>query len=162
MRQRIKEIYINKSNVEKCSHPKATTLSMIAIVISSFFLYAQLARAGDALLGLIIVVSLLVLFLCVEPNVNAFLPIKRVRTFDKNPPLLFLLSSALISLVLAVALLSEFIPIEGGQSILKDYSSLLAVARHVVALLAIGLILLLIWPYLREMDLTIDVTRVEK
>jgi hypothetical protein len=162
MLQRIKGIYLRKSSIEKCRHPKTTTLSMIAIISSSFFLYAQLVRNGDPLLGVINVLSLLVFFLLVEPNVNALLPIKRVRIFDKKPPLLFFFASALIFLVLAIAILSEFIPIEGGHMILKDYSSLFTAARYSVALLIIGLILLLTWPYVRKMDLTIDIERVQQ
>ncbi len=162
MLQRIKGVYLRKSCIEKCRHPKTTTLSMIAIVSSSFFLYVQLARNGDPLLGVIAVLSFLVFFLLVEPHVNALLPIKRVRIFDKNPPVLFLFASAILFLISALVVLGEFIPVEGGHMILKDYSSLFTVVTYSVELLIIGLIFLLTWPYAREMDLTIDIARVQR
>jgi len=133
---------------------------MIAIVVSGFFLYAQLVRTGDRLLGLTNVVFLLGFFLLVEPHFNGLLPIRRVQIFDENPPLLFLFASGLLSFVSAIVFLGESILFTSGRMIQVN-DSILAVARHVIALFITGLILQFTWPYLKEMDLTIDVTRVE-
>jgi hypothetical protein len=157
MCRKIREMYGEKAGAEKCTHPKAMALFMIVIVSASFFLYSEMAKAGSTFLGLVCVASLLGVSILVEPHLNVFLPFRRIRAFDKNPALLLIFSCILILVISIAGLLGS--PLLIGES---DFPNISIILRYAMTLLILGIVFQLAWPYLKNMDLSIEVTPAEE
>ena len=154
-----KDFFSIKKNLGDCSHRKAVTLSTIAIVSWVLFMFSQLVKTGRPLLGLICVASLLGLAFLVEPHLNILVPFRRLRIFDNSPPLLIIFSSILISFISMAYYVATFFFVK--DLIAGAFSYLSVVLRLVTSLFVAGVIFRLIWPQLRDMDITIEVVPAE-
>jgi hypothetical protein len=126
---------------------------MLIIVVISLFLFGKLFKVGEGLLSLLIAFTFFGFWIIVDPTINQFVPLKRLRFFDDKPYWLFFASAFLLALFLGlriVFLRSFFTPTFNLM--------LMGITTYLIC----GVILRFFWPYLKLMDLSIEVTSVEE
>jgi hypothetical protein len=126
---------------------------MLFIVVISLFLCGKLFKVGERLLSLLIAFTFIGFWIMIDPIINQFIPLKRLRFFDEKPYWLFIASAFLIALFLGLRIV--FLRL---CSALTFNLMLMGIITYLIC----GVILRFFWPYLKFMDLSIEVTSVEK
>jgi hypothetical protein len=135
------------------SHPKAMTVLLGFIVTFSACLYYQLLTQGAALLGLVQAGALILGWGLIDPRVDILFPLK--RSFDEMPPIAIIAEAYILSLASAFSLGAGYLL--GIYSTVTAYVLALGLAPYILFLLLSGIVLQLAWPYVREMDISIEI-----
>ncbi|MEM3062362.1 MAG: hypothetical protein QW303_02280 [Nitrososphaerota archaeon] len=139
----------------ECKHPKAMTLFMIIAFAIAAILYYQLNQLGSPLIGLLIAIAIVASWSFLDPRALAPFKLK----LDENPPSTLIAEGLIIALIGGILIIGS--ATIGLHSLAYAYSLAVLIGKYAVGLMASGLILQLAWPYLKEIEVSIEVEEQE-
>jgi len=143
-----------------CKHPKAMSFFMLGILGVVLWLFFELSRRGAALWGLLVGIVVVAVWGWADPRVQVLMPLKPVRLVDENPAVSLvacaygLLGSVGLATVAGIYL--------GVYRLSSVYDLLVLLLEYGLGLLVAGVVLQLAWPYLKEMDISIEIEQFDK
>ncbi len=133
-------------------HPKALTVLLAFMVSLTVFLNYQLFTLGAPLLGLLQAAALIIGWGLIDPRVDTLVPLK--RSFDEVPPTSIVAEGYVLGLASALSLGAGYMLHLYSTPTLYTLATILA--SYVIFLLAVGIVLQILWPYLKEIEITVE------
>jgi len=156
--KRIEKKYVEKIGAVECRHPNAMTLSFIGTIAIIGALCIQLMKSYT-FLAFMLALATAVFWSLADPRVNSLVPIRRIRIFDENPPATFIAGGYMLLLMGALGLFSKYLLdkyILGVPNYSVLYNLAIDIARYALVLLAAGILLQIAWPWLKEIEISVE------
>jgi len=138
----------------RCTHPRAMTMMMGCVLISAIWVYYQVLIKGLPLTGLIVAGMMILFWGLLDPRVSTkFLP---KETFNRSPPTTLIAEAYLLALFSVLVLVIGCSI--GAYDLFKVYTLAVILVESIVILSTSGLILMLAWPYVREISISLELS----
>lgn len=148
-----------KPGVErKPPHPKAMTLFMLVSFAAAAAIYYQLSQMGSPLIGLLIAAAMVSSWSLLDSRANILIPSKLL--LDRYPPSTLIAEGWIAALTGGVAVAAAILT--GVYKLTYLYGLAVLIGKYAVALMVAGLILQLAWPYLKEIEVSIEVEELKE
>jgi len=137
----------------ECKHPKAMTFFMLIAFALAGVLYYHLNQLGSPLVGLLTAIAVVASWGILDPRASTLIPVK--LRLDENPPLTLTAEGWIIAIIGALAILAP--ALVGLYRLNYAYQLAVLLGKYAVGLMTSGLILQLAWPWLKEVEVSIEV-----
>jgi len=137
-------------------HPKAMTALLVFILCVAAWLYYVLVVQGAPILALIEASALILGWGLIDPRFDLMIFPK--RAFNRAPATSVIAEAYVLGLATAIGLAGGYL--FNIYSTAKLYSLALTVAPYVLLLFLVGMFLQLAWPYLKEIDVSLQIEHI--